>query len=486
MEKVITEAPETIQRYETLKELGKEFFSATPITQEGVIKPPDVQLIKSFVSEAITQTGPEVWASYLEHVVIAPELGTRIAEAVSATEQHVDSNLIEGLLWLHDIGRLVTPGAYFRNDLIDLRLLREFGFPPSLTDHMFRLDELLETADSLAMTEDQISFKKGLDERQTALAQAYFDALSPEQRIINLADNLGKRGEKGIFGIDEFMRYLQSQEDRYEHTSRWPSVEWAIERRQQGAVLQAFVIRQTIQWLSELGVDVESIMSGMHDYGPRFIVVVRHGELDNQGRLYNRDSVMKPEDIVHLNETGQLQMRSIGTLIKTRKFRVNQILHSPQTRTLESAYQLNISLGLPDDAVSGRDDLDEVFAPGPYKENLTMKEWVVLHGNCYDEKRWGEYHHEPIDKITQRGRDVFWQTAAGMTTGEAAVLISHGDPIAWMLNSVSNDEVPDPEELRQKIYPNKGDGFIVIIGPDGKVFSHYTLTDKSLPKGTSF
>lgn len=47
-------------------------------------------------------------------------------------------------------------------------------------------------------------------------------------------------------------------------------------------------------------------MAGKNDR-PKFILLVRHGSLDYKGRppeeqhFYNRDEIMKPEDIMHLS-----------------------------------------------------------------------------------------------------------------------------------------------------------------------------------------
>ena len=486
--KIIEESPEVVAKYERLKTLGREYFAAAHIVKGESIGDNGVALVRRFVSRAITETKPEVWASYFDHIIIAPELGKRIATAAQAKDKNIDVALIEFLLWLHDIGRLVTPSAYFRNDLIDYRLLKEFGIPESIISQLPSLENLLETAREMTLSPDQITFKEPLNESQKIIAQKYFDSQSAVQKIINLADNLGKRSAKGLFDLKDFLEYLKTQEDRYEPLSQWPTVNWAIERRQQGAVLQAFVIKATHAWLKELHISVDQILDEMRDYGPKYIILSRHGDLNNpRSIVYNRDSVMKPEDIMHLSEIGITKMQNIGGFIKERKFAVQRIIISPETRARESANELNRTLHLNKENITENAAIDEVRAAGPYQEGMLLAKWKQMKGDAFDPSRWGKYNHETPAEIINRTSRLFWTEAKSLITGQATIFISHGDPIGFLVNhEVSGKRLYVDVPRDQSIYPNKGEAFIMIIGPDQKLFSYYLLADESAQPDSSF
>ena len=200
----------------------------------------------------------------------------------------------------------------------------------------------------------------------------------------------------------------------------------------------------------------------------KFIIVIRHGELDNPKRIvYNRDEVMKKEEIIHLSDYGKEQMRLLGELIKKRKFRVAKIFHSPETRVRESTHELNKILRVIDVAV--KKELDEVYGPGGYIEGINIDQWENdMRGDAYDESRWGKYHHEKPEEIIKRMEKIFWEIERSLKIGETGILVSHGDPIAWWINY----------KLRSLFYPKKGEAIVVIVDSQGKIFSHYILNEK--------
>lgn len=478
----VAENSDIIERYNILKDLGKTHFGHSESLKEGKIEKGDVILAKNFLGKGAHETNPSVWASYWEHTLIAPEYGKRIAEAAKQKGLAVNPAEVEFSLWLHDIGRLVTPGAYFRNDLIGDRILQENGIPMTTRNNFPSIRKLMATAEELDLKDTQLKFQDPLTPDQQQNALQYFDSLAPTQRIINLADNLGKRGPNGLFDLESFLVYLKSQEGRYNQNSDWGAISWAIPRRQAGAVLQAFTIEKTASWLKELGVDLNDTKNSLENYGPKFIAVVRHGDLYNPSNIvYNRDTVMNKEDIIHLGDEGKEQMQRVATLINNRKFNPVKIFTSPETRALESTHELNSILHV--DEVTTVADLDDGFAPGPYLEKMTMDQLMDIGGNVYDSTRWGKYYHESPKEIIERMQRTFYKVASGLKVGETGLLLSHGDPIAWLLNTLTSTTIPSPENLRQLLYPAKGEGAVAIIDPQGFVFSTYTLKDKSIQRG---
>jgi hypothetical protein len=237
-----------LELYAKLKRLGKEIFSESSIVKSGIISPTDVGLAREFMTRGAKETNPQVRASYWEHITIAPELGKRIAEETNG-KLDINPAEVEMLLWLHDIGRLVTPSAYFRNDLIGDRLLLETGFPKKIVDEFPPLARISVLADEMELTEGQLNFTEPSTDGQEKTLQAYFDSLTPTQRIINLADNLGKRDKNGIFSSDTFLKYLETQEERYSTDSFWSSVHWATERRRGAALLEYHLVEKRLPGL---------------------------------------------------------------------------------------------------------------------------------------------------------------------------------------------------------------------------------------------
>lgn len=455
----ILEEPVALLRFKKLKSLGKRIFDWDRI-KGGVISQERIYQAQNFLSIGAQETNPPVLAIYWEHVMTAVDLGKRIAQRVTEQGGEINPLEVEFLLWIHDIGRLALPVAFYRNDLVGNRLLTDIGVPRRVTANLPSLGKLLEAADKMNLTNKQITFEKALIPKQKKLAESYFVSLSSIQRIINLADNLGKGGTRGILDIPSFIEYFKVQEKRYvDQDTAWPSIHWATykDRRKKGAVLQVYVIERTIQWLESMGVDFEEIRNGLLDHRPKFVVIARHGELHNPHNLvYNRDTVMKLADIIHISDEGKGQMKRLGQLIKERELLINNIETSPESRAKESSTELNYHFQVP---IHINDGLDDVYAPGPYREHMTMDQLMKIGGNVYEGDQWEKYQHESPTDIIQRMRKVFWKTVQKINAGEAGILLSHGDPIAWFANTIFDTNMPDPKDLRNLIYPAKGEGY---------------------------
>lgn len=486
----VRESPDALERYQKIKAIGKELFADSEVITTEIVSPRDVQRARKFLGEAAFNTNPSVWASFWEHTLITPEMGRRIADDVILKKPGLINSLeIEFLLWLHEMGRLVTPSAYLRNDLIDQRMLIEIGIPKAIITKLPSTYDLIEESTKLNLMPDQINAEIPLSEEQQKTCNEYFAKLTPSQRIINLADNLGKRDDKGLFNLKSFLHYLKTQEGRYQHSS-WPSVTYAdsipkngfVSRRQSATFLQSYVIEKTIDWLSEMGIDFQDIRNGLLDYGPKFILVVRHGELNNPKQIiYNRDPQMQTEDIMHLNPEGRQQMRELAKEIKKRRFRCEALVVSPEARTQESAQILKQYF--PQLEITVDEKIDDVYAPGPYKKGLTMNQLREMKGNVYDRSVWEKFNHETQEEVVQRMHAVFWETADKLTVSQTGILISHGDPIGWLTNYLNTGKIPQPQELRKLIYPPKGAAVVVVVDPKGKLFTQYLMAGFNLSEG---
>lgn len=436
---------------------------------------------KRFLAEAALEVAPPVYLSWWEHILLAPRLRRQIADAVvvnGAKDTHPMA--VEAALNVHDIGRFVNPGAYLRNDFLGEVIIKHLGLEP-LISQLASLRGLLMNARDIQITDEQLGlFQQGvpiaeiLGADQLMAAAAYFDSLSPAQRISNLADNLGKRDGQGkLFSMETFLRYLRSQETRYTKTSPWPSVNWSGFHRQASAVLQAYVIEKTVDWLKlEYGVDTDSVLQQFQDYGLRFVVLVRHGKVADTGIVYNRDVDMDEADRVSLGQEGREQITALAQLLKKRgvEGRIALILASPQERVQESARILQEELGV--NSVTTEEQLDDLYAPGPYKERLPLDEWRRT-GNPYDQ-RWNKYGHETPEAVSQRMSEAFWRGADQLKTGQVAIEMSHGDLLAWLINGLLGKK-PLPQDLIHSFYPQQGQAWLAVVGSDKELVAVYPM-----------
>lgn len=190
----------------------------------------------------------------------------------------------------------------------------------------------------------------------------------------------------------------------------------------------------------------------------KYVIVTRHGELVNPNRrVYNRDSQVSLTEVMHVSPEGRQQMRDIAQEVKYRGLNIKKILSSPQIRTLECAYVLMGALEIDDIGID--DDLEDNWAPGPCREKMTIAQYEEL-GSVYDLTRWPD--HETPKEIIARMKRGFYKLAGQLKLGEAGILLSHGDPIGWLVNYLRG-VIPDPSDLRQSNYPPKGSALIFTL-----------------------
>lgn len=494
----VTEDPAAIERYSRIKAIGKTIFANDENLAGREIAEEDVLRAREFLAQAAQVSNPPVRATYWDHVIIAPELGKRLAE--QATEKGLIENPyeVEFDLYLHDMGRLVTPAAYFRNDLIGKRLLIEVGVSPEKVKQLSSLSKLLEVADQLDFSQDQLRFESPLNEEQAAKVKEYFDSLTPAQRIVNLADNLGKRGNNGLFTLALFKDYLSSQEQRYDtQDSPWASIHWSLPRRRQSAVLQWYTVSKTVTWLEENGIDLRNIMEDLKEYGPSFEILVRHGNttLPESGLTYNRDDSTDEKTKVDLDPIeGVQQLEEEGTIMTQLGYVPTRIIASPQSRSLKSAQTLGRSLT---PQVNAEDividpNINESYAPGPFKEEIKLDDWRKMTGERADVfspywiTKWG---HETKEALLARFGEAIEQYYKTLAVGESVALVSHDTPIVTWYEKILNethhlltwDQLQEFLRARNdKFVLGKGSSLVLVRDPKGRIFTAYLLPKPSI------
>jgi len=214
----------------------------------------------------------------------------------------------------------------------------------------------------------------------------------------------------------------------------------------------------------------------------KYIILVRHGELHNlKNIVYNRDLVMKKEDIIHLSDLGRKQLSRLSKIIK-RDYKVENIFSSPETRAMESA-EIIANESEKNLKVISCKAIDEVYASGPYLTGLKMDQWKKMNGDAYDEKLWGKFKHEKEESVIKRFTDFVIKQVKTVKTGEAVVLVSHGDPIALFINTFLTKKIPRGVDLHKMIYPKKGQGIVFVFDSQNNYLKYFILADQSLIQG---
>lgn len=248
--------------------------------------------------------------------------------------------------------------------------------------------------------------------------------------------------------------------------------------------------------------------------GRKFIILARHGKLNTKpdSPIYNRDRLMKPQDIVHLSPQGREQMRELGNLIKEKGFKPVRLLVSPETRAQESAEELNQSLGV--GRIITDERLDEILGPGAYLEGYQMKDLMMIKANPeLTAELKAKYPYEDRADLIKRMKAVFWEEVKKLKAGETTIFVSHGDPIAYLTNELIHrlqGESPQSphwgmgrrsveggvaqprikktpasalgkssfsqivsahSELRGKMYCSQGDALVVVIDSENRVLT---------------
>lgn len=122
------ENPQIVERYNIVKSVGQGIFADSQVVQTGVVADKDIVHASDFIAEAAKKAHPVVFSSFWSHYFLASELGKRIADQAHASGfEGINPTEIEFLLQLHDLGRVIDPRQYFRNDTWTDRLLSDFG-----------------------------------------------------------------------------------------------------------------------------------------------------------------------------------------------------------------------------------------------------------------------------------------------------------------------------------------------------------------------
>lgn len=423
------EGKDTQKRIDKIVLLGKNIFNNS-VNKVTIIK---------FLKNVSPFIHPDVFPAYWEHIFAASYMGYQISSRLKIPAQEIENSLL-----LHDIGRLAIPNRYYRTDLIGRLMLEEIGINKELVDLIPNMKLFLE-------------------------GNVSFDKLTPEQRIVNLSDNLGKRTPQGdLFALDDFEQYLKKEIDRYPKHSFWLSEEYGIEHEQKAALMQRKIVRETLQWLSNLGIDFNQIRESVKNYAPKIIYLIRHGDLDNPDKVvYNHDGAKNIT--LELSEKGNKQIRKLAKIINLRGVRFSKIYTSDLLRTRQSAAIFASEIGVGD--IIKNEFFREVYAPGFV--GMPLKEFKEKYkGNIYKDEFVKRFGHETMEQVSKRVIKGLKKILLASQNGSIHIaIVSHGDPIRFLREKLefpqTNLTSSDYEKLTSSNYLEKGQAWEIILDPNG-------------------
>lgn len=200
------------------------------------------------------------------------------------------------------------------------------------------------------------------------------------------------------------------------------------------------------------------------------LLITRHGLVNNpKGLIYGRHVD------IHLSKEGHRQMEQVGKTIKERGFEPKKIYSSILTRAKQSSNE--IAKSFPQIKIVLEEDLQDVYAP-----TLTSKtiEWLhEMEAQGVDLYEHPDYVGDMETKveIAKRMKKVLDKIILD-NPGDTVIVLSHGDPIAFLKAMITNSKEPIPSTSKLKNnghYPQKGEVWCVTFGPEDEIVEQATF-----------
>lgn len=188
------------KRRDRIAEIAKKTLSNTALVREQPFSSTDVQQVRAFLIEVAPHTSGRLFPNYWEHILLASLYARKLAEKIPGVNPYEAE--VVGLF--HDLGRLVAPHRYFRNDLIGGSIEKKAKLRTEVFQTTAPLDRILGMRDPIHGLED----------------------LTLGQKINHVADNFGRRNNEGkLISPDEILQVSSGK--RYTNPV-WPSERLAL------------------------------------------------------------------------------------------------------------------------------------------------------------------------------------------------------------------------------------------------------------------
>lgn len=194
------------------------------------------------------------------------------------------------------------------------------------------------------------------------------------------------------------------------------------------------------------------------------VFIIRHGEIDNPRKiLYGRTIDMK------LNDRGRSQIKNLAKKLVKQGEVPEKTFTSPLSRDHESAEILIKELKLKSQPIIERELIDVDI---PFLAGKSMNERKKIHKSGEDEysKKYVKLGNEFRANIVKRMKKTFDRIVKN-NLGKTVAIVSHGDPIQFLLFKLSNPnkKVPSMSILVNENYPPKGRATKIVVNEKGVV-----------------
>ncbi len=194
------------------------------------------------------------------------------------------------------------------------------------------------------------------------------------------------------------------------------------------------------------------------------VFLIRHGEIENPKKVLYGSNIDFP-----LNDTGRGQINQVAEKIK----KIGEIPHiiytSPLIRAEQSSQIIAGKFGL-EDSIRIEDNLKDVNIPALAGKPFTIRK--ELHAQGLDEysEKFVSMGNESRKQVVDRMKKVFRKIVSG-NKGKIIVIISHGDPIQFLLYSLEHPtvEIPSMDTIANQNYPPKGSVVRLVIDENGSL-----------------
>lgn len=216
-------------------------LDGSPFMEEKEFSEEDVVRTRTSIMDCAKFAHPKVFPGFWEHLCLVSIYARRIAS--KAEIEDLDPIEAECLGLKHDLGKLVAPDRYYRADLLHGLMDREIGVRTQLSAKLPPIGRII-----------------GRKPARTAIKG--IEDMSFAQRVMDVADNLGKRNADGtLFSPEQMVTYVTCQPDRYKRAT-WPSVRFGLYKLEKDGK-QDFatnLVLEEIKWLEEeFGIDFKAL-----------------------------------------------------------------------------------------------------------------------------------------------------------------------------------------------------------------------------------
>ena len=202
------------------------------------------------------------------------------------------------------------------------------------------------------------------------------------------------------------------------------------------------------------------------------IYFIRHGEILNPKKEFYGRSL----DLL-LSDEGRKQAQKIAEVIKSNGVKVSKIYTSPLNRAGETAKVIAQRIGEPIIPIIIGDGLTDVYIPVFIGHPISERDEIHNRGEDEYSRKYVERGNESREQIEKRMlREV--KKIREENIGKTVIVISHGDPLRFLLYGLNNPDKPIPliGKLKRSYYPEKGEGWKMVFDENGKIIEKEAIT----------